>query len=187
MGRYSKTEINLLKKCLGANIPTADIKLLLKDHKYYRTIESIEKKMQELDEERKALQRERVQKHANKDLAKYRANSLFYSARSRAKKKNIPFELTKEWVEEKVKAGVCERTGIKFVLSPLGTGRGKGDAKAPSLDKIDPNKGYTLENTRVVINNYNKFKGIDNDAEMIKIARAIVRNHDRKYSLQIAE
>jgi hypothetical protein len=58
--------------------------------------------------------------------------------------------ITKEWLEDRLKKGVCELTGLPFDFS----GRGKFSRQpyAPSVDRKDPqNPDYTPENTRVVL------------------------------------
>ena len=48
--------------------------------------------------------------------------------------------------------GYCAATGVKFVC----------DANSPrmfSLDRINPNKGYTIDNVWLVTDSYNKGKG----------------------------
>lgn len=47
-------------------------------------------------------------------------------------------------------AGRCEMTGLEFSEEQVGNGKAKR-AFAPSLDKIDPDKPYTLDNCRLVM------------------------------------
>ena len=73
------------------------------------------------------------------------ASSLLTNCKSRAKDKGLEFSLTLEWVKQRLKAGVCEVTGIDFLLGSL------RHPFLPSIDRIDSSKGYTPENCRVVL------------------------------------
>jgi hypothetical protein len=76
-----------------------------------------------------------------------RADSLLQQAKRRAAEKNWSFDLTVEWIEERIKRG-CELSGLEFDLR---NGQGKGRLpRAPSIDRIDSDKGYTQGNCRVV-------------------------------------
>jgi hypothetical protein len=69
--------------------------------------------------------------------------------KARAQKKGVPFELDEAWVRQEVERndGRCALTGMNFT-----TGDGPGRAPfTPSFDRIDPRKGYTKDNTRIVI------------------------------------
>ncbi len=82
--------------------------------------------------------------------------TLYSGARHRAKKHNREFSITKEWLEKKVKKGVCEVTGVPFEYD------NKKEYKSapfiPSLDRKNRKIGYTPRNTQVVINAYNIMK-----------------------------
>lgn len=91
------------------------------------------------------------QKYARSE--KGRITQLLKSARKRAKKNDREFSLTREWVEEKFKKGVCEVTGAKF--SFIKKEKYKSAPFVPSLDRINSTKGYTPENTQMVCNFYN--------------------------------
>jgi hypothetical protein len=87
-----------------------------------------------------------------------RANVLLQAAKTRARKRDQAFTITMDWVERKLLAGVCEATGVPLTLDA-------GTPWSPSLDKIDPEKGYTPENTRIVTWFYNRAKGSSTDGE----------------------
>ncbi len=101
--------------------------------------------------------------------------SLLASRQTHAKQKGLPFDLTEEWAIARW-TGECEVTGIPFLLGQRGTGP---KPYSPSIDKIDPCLGYIQSNCRFVIHAVNALKGTLTDAEMIEIARAIIR----KYSM----
>ena len=76
----------------------------------------------------------------------YRINSrelyLLNSAKKRAKKQEIPLDIT---VEDVVIPEVCPVFKIPFVLDNL-----KQSSNSPSLDRIDNTKGYTKGNVQVI-------------------------------------
>jgi hypothetical protein len=93
-------------------------------------------------------------------------------AKGRSKKKAIPFDLTNEWAES-IWTGKCALTGIEFVLGQ----RGHGPKRlSPSIDRIEPAKGYVPDNCRFILHAVNALKQDGTDAEMMEIARAIVQN-----------
>lgn len=91
-------------------------------------------------------------KKVYKNTINGRAKTLWHGARSRAKSKDTECTIDRDWVHQKLSEGVCEATGIPFVLTD---GR---HPFAPSLDQINPQGGYTKENTQVVICIYNYAK-----------------------------
>lgn len=74
---------------------------------------------------------------------------LWRGAKGRAKKYGHEFSLTKEWVKERIDAGTCELTGIKFIVGSKIVGR--CGPYSPSIDRIDSFKGYTPDNCRVIL------------------------------------
>jgi hypothetical protein len=99
-------------------------------------------------------------------------HTLLASAKVRAAKKGLAFDLTTEWAEARW-TGCCELTGIEFRSS---RGRQGIGMYAASLDRIDSSRGYTQDNCRFVLGAVNMMKSIGTDADVISIAQAIVRN-----------
>ena len=52
---------------------------------------------------------------------------------------------------------------------------------APSLDCIDPNKGYTPSNVQVVIHQYNTMKGEGSDHGAYRLAQAVVDTYKKEH------
>lgn len=102
---------------------------------------------------------------------KGRAHYLIIAAKKRAIEKNLPFNLTVEYVQVVIFIGICQRTGIKFDLETKG--RAIRNAYAPSIDRIDSSKGYTIDNTQIVCDMYNHGKGQHSDEEFIKFCHIV--------------
>lgn len=79
-----------------------------------------------------------------------RHTSTFGRIRTRCKKMNIEFSLTPEWIKQRFDNGICELTGISFDMV------GKMTPNSPSIDRINPNGGYTPENCRMIIWSLNR-------------------------------
>ena len=74
---------------------------------------------------------------------------MFANAKGRAKREKLPFGLS---IEDCVIPDICPLLGIKIKQMPRGekiTGRQRAD-DSPSLDRIDPAKGYVKGNVWVV-------------------------------------
>ena len=87
---------------------------------------------------------------AAKQTVSGRAVVLVNNARARSLKKNISMEVSQPWVEKHLERGTCELTGLHFNLAPPPNGVTRRH-DAPSLDRIDKDKPYTEDNTRVIL------------------------------------
>jgi hypothetical protein len=76
---------------------------------------------------------------------------MLLGARGRAASSGAAFDLTEEDI---VIPEVCPALGITLEVTP---GRGGGDA-SPSLDRIDPLKGYVRGNVVVISSKANRIK-----------------------------
>jgi hypothetical protein len=100
-----------------------------------------------------------------------RALTLINGAKRNAQRKNIKFDLPFEFIYEKLISGTCEITDIPFDFSrPSSTIK---NPYSPSLDRIDPKKGYTMDNVRVVIWQFNMMKGEISDKELVQLCNLI--------------
>lgn len=103
----------------------------------------------------------------------YRASVLFEQRKKHAKKLGLPFTITIDQYLSGIESGHCARTGLPFDMSC------EADAPfAPSLDQIVPGKGYTPDNVQVVVMIYNLLKNRHTDADVLRMARALVAKHE---------
>ena len=92
-------------------------------------------------------ERERKRERAYRIDPTIRARALVRGACHRAKKTDVPFNLTEslpdiEWV---VDVGRCEMTGVRLDFTSV-----RRTWRSPSLDRIVPELGYVTGNVRVV-------------------------------------
>lgn len=92
------------------------------------------------------------------------------SAKDRAKKFNLPFDLTYEYLES-IYTGKCAVTQLPFVFQS-----GKNNIYSCSLDRIKPELGYVKGNVRFTIWGFNLLKYTATDKEVLEIATAVLCN-----------
>jgi len=84
---------------------------------------------------------------------------------------NEPFTITHTQIIDlwRSQSGLCALSGVEMTW-------GKGEQKPTSLsiDRIDCKRGYHLDNIRLICHAINCFRGAGTDAEMLKLARALV-------------
>lgn len=95
----------------------------------------------------------------------------FHNMKARAKREGIPFDLT---LDEMEWPSSCSVLGIPLVYD---LGRGKTMDDSPSIDRIDPNKGYTKDNIRIISNKANTMKSNATKEELITFAEEILLTH----------
>lgn len=100
----------------------------------------------------------------------YRAGALFHDIKRRAQKKNLEFSLTKEWIRQRLEK--CAVTGLELVLDR--TGENKTHPFAPSVDRIDSDRGYTPDNCQVVCWMYNAAKNRHTHEDVLRFAEALL-------------
>jgi hypothetical protein len=99
-------------------------------------------------------ERERATVRAWANTINGRVLHLLKHAKKRGQKNGHEVTITKEWLTAKLEIGLCESTGISFKKEA-----GTRGPYTTTLDRIDNGKGYTEENTRVVIWAFNRAKG----------------------------
>jgi hypothetical protein len=177
--RYSNKENQIVNK-LKNDLSASQIRDVLIDEGFReRTVKSVQKKVdyflaiQEMKEKR----RQYVKSYAEKNPIRYRARTLLTGAKNRSKKRGLTCNLTLDWIIDKLNQGRCRVTGLEFQIKPYSKkgNKEKVNPLAPSLDRIDPHKGYTTDNVQVVVWAYNRFKGDATHESCVKVAEAIFR------------
>lgn len=113
-----------------------------------------------------------------------RATRMIAQTRVDARRAARIFELDKEWLVEKLKKGICEKTGLPFVLN--GKDQQELNQKSskhpfsPSLERKDSTIGYTKENTIVVCLIYNYCKNVFEEEAVEMFCRAYLNNLEGK-------
>ena len=114
--------------------------------------------------------KDRYEKIKREDPKRHTLNKLLYYSRARSKQKGFKnHDLTYEWLAQQV-ANNCPKTGIEFRYKPSKY----RDPYAPSIDRIDNNKGYTKENCQVVIWAYNCAKATWSDELLYIILKKVI-------------
>lgn len=100
---------------------------------------------------------------------------MFRSLKARVtrSKKEIPFDITTEYLAS-IWTGQCAVSGLPLV--PQQRSQGMPSFWSPSIDRIDPTKGYVRGNVRFVLMAVNAFKHDGTDADMLRVAAAIIAN-----------
>lgn len=95
----------------------------------------------------------------------------------KAAKRQIGISIEIQWKEIKIllekQNNVCALTGLPFLPNGLKE-KGKFQWDSPSLDKINPNDGYSINNVRVILYCVNAFKGRMSDEDMIFVAEKLL-------------
>src|ERR1700738_2328003 len=76
---------------------------------------------------------------------KRRVYNLIRSTRIRAKIRGLPHDLDAAWLEPIMQRGICQATGIPFVID------GSRGPFTPTVDRQIPAKGYTRDNVKIVV------------------------------------
>lgn len=95
------------------------------------------------------------------------AREALKKARERARERDLPFELTLEWLMENMPAR-CPCLGIEFEY-----GKGMIVSGTPTVDKIDPSKGYTKENSWIISAKANTVKSNATVDEIRAVAQGL--------------
>jgi len=135
-----------------------------------------------VQDQKREKRRKKMEIWALANPIKYRARTLIAGAKARAKARGNDFDLTEEWVINKLKNGMCEITTTSFFIKPYSR---RSEYKrvhphSPSLDQIAPSGGYTMDNVQVVCDQVNKFKGDRHTSSMVEIAQNFLSEYTRR-------
>lgn len=129
-----------------------------KKHPEYSTLKSYEnydaRKMKQPDYNSERYKKRRedylLYRKVSLSTVEGRLHNAMFTAKSRAKEKNMDFDLDKDFLIDLLhkQENCCKLTGLPLTandrnetfFSPLN----------PSIDRIDPNKGYTKDNIQIV-------------------------------------
>jgi len=91
------------------------------------------------------------------------------TAKSRAKRKNVYFDITVEDIKAVYpEDGLCPVFGI-----PLERGQGRAQDSSPSLDRIDNTRGYEVGNIQIISWKANRLKNTMNLEELERLVEFI--------------
>jgi len=110
----------------------------------------------------------------NKYRKQYHRDKRAYVLVSSAKKRGLPFDLVghRADIQARIDAGYCELSGIRFDLP-----NGRTYA-SPSIDRIEPQKGYVYSNIRIVCNLMNMALGDWGEETLYAVFSAWKRQRD---------
>ena len=117
--------------------------------------------------EEKKIYIEKNREWVSKNIIKVRV----LAAKHRSVKKNIPFEITEEIISQKLN----EQEGKCYISKQLLTLQ-ENDWYGLSLDRLDSNLGYTIENTILVTKFVNTSKNTLSYDEYIKLIEEVCDN-----------
>ena len=120
--------------------------------------ELVSKYNKEYREKRKLLDdpQEVAEKEAKKFEKYYlstkgRAAHMLNNARRRAKEKNVVFDLTTDWLLEKLDKGICEVTGLPMAVNINGGKGHNNNPFSPSIDRINQKGDYAVSYTHLTL------------------------------------
>ena len=111
-----------------------------------------------------------------------RASAMYHTTVKGAKQRGLDFDLPLSWYKEKLAIGVCEKTKLPFVLKPEEnpfTIISKGQIRnpfAPSVERLDSSKGYSVDNCVMVVCIYNFSKGVFSEEALRLFCKAYLAN-----------
>jgi len=117
--------------------------------------------------------------HKRKELPQ--AREMIYSARDRARKKGLEFAITALEVTKLIEdqQGICAYTGVQMDLSVKNSKDHSPRLLAPSIDRRDLSKGYTLDNIVICTHWANSAKSTLPYGEWVEMCRRVVENADQ--------
>ena len=153
------------------NISKKDIRL--EQSKQYQKLnkEKVNAKNRKCRENNKQKYNGYSNKWAENNLERAKARQLFNAAKTRARNKKVNFSITINWIFEKLKNGLCEYSGMKFNFNKSG----EPNLMSPSIDRINPEAGYTESNCKIVLYPLNLFKNRYDLNDLIPIAKEFIR------------
>lgn len=96
------------------------------------------------------------------------------SARIKSEAKGIVFDLPKGTTAKLVEecGGVCAMSGLPFRFGGV-----SGSTYSPSIDRIEPEKGYVAGNVRVILHGINALKSSGTDEDVFAVCKAVLEKN----------
>jgi hypothetical protein len=104
------------------------------------------------------------------------ATNTLRKIKNRCTKENLECDLDLDWMFERLQKP-CSVTKLNFVFN-RSKGPGNRHASSPSVDRINPYKGYTKDNCRMVVWWYNAAKQRYSDLEVWHYCHSVVESLD---------
>lgn len=119
--------------------------------KKYRSNPEVKAKYAENNKRWREENIQRIAQRGAERRLKKRAMCMVATARTRAKRRCLPFDLDTYVGELQsiIDSGVCQFSGLPFDLSP------GLKYNSPSIDRIYPEKGYVFGNVRIILHCFN--------------------------------
>lgn len=143
----------------------------------------LNKLSKESRERRKAFDPAFGKKRAAKQTAYRRTHlgqmqHIVYGIKSRCRKRNLEFNLDQLWVEAAAKITHCQKSGLKLRWGhDTSVQKGHVDPLGPSVDRINPGKGYAKKNVRVVAYFVNSAKMSMSEKDFDRVMRAWTKQY----------
>ena len=102
---------------------------------------------------------------------KRRDHNVLSGLKNRASKKNVPFDLK---VEDLVFPETCPILGINLYINKSYHGPSKN---SPSVDRIDPAKGYVKGNIQIISHLANAMKQNATPEELVLFAKWVIKTY----------
>ena len=155
------------RKAHGENVRAADRERYKRNREEIRALRAAQYAANVNGVRDKALEYQRVRYLSGS--IEFRVRAALAAAKSRAKRRGIEFDLR---IDDVGFPTHCAVSGIEFDMTG---GERHASIFVPSLDRIDPAKGYVRGNVRFVCHGYNLAKFRSADSDVLKLARALVK------------
>ena len=120
----------------------------------------------------KQCARQRNKKYEIENPVVRQTGAMVRSARSRAKKKNLPFDIDRDYIRSIVPSH-CPIFGMPLEWSIRRANKAAPLPNSPSLDRIDPSKGYVKGNVWIISYRANQIKSNASHDELKRVTEAV--------------
>ena len=111
--------------------------------------------------------------------AEGRAKNIYRNAQKRASVKGLEFSIPFSYVVNALDVGICEVTGVPFSFDAPSENC-RVHPWGPSLDRIDNQRGYVIDNVQIVCNIFNLAKSDFPEPVIYALAQALVTYKSRE-------